>query len=76
MSSALRVEVPFEQHVLDEMGDATLLELFVAGAAREPHADAHRSNVRHPLGEETEAVGKHVANDRCLSHGCVRDRIE
>ena len=64
-----------EQHVLDEMGDAVQLERCVAGAARKPHADAHRPDMRHPLGKEAETVGKHVANDRCLSHGYVRDRV-
>jgi hypothetical protein len=64
-----------EQHVLDKMGDAALFERFVTRPAREPHTDAHRSDVRHPLGQEAETVGKHVANDRCLSHGCYRDRV-
>ena len=59
-----------EEHVLDEMGDAALLPRLMARTARQPHADAHRAHVRHPLGEETEPVGKHVADDRCLRHGC------
>ena len=53
-----------EEHVLDEVGDAALLLRLVARAAREPHADADRAHVRHPLGEETETVRQHVADDR------------
>ena len=53
-----------EEHVLDEVGDAALLRGLVAGPARQPDADADRAHVRHPLGEEAEAVSKHVADDR------------
>ena len=64
MSSALRVDGALEEHVLDEMRDTALLLRLVARAAREPDADADRTHVRHPLGEKTETVGKHVADDR------------
>ena len=63
MSSALRVAGPLEQHVLDEMSNTALLLGLVARAAREPYADADRTNVRHPLGEESETIRKHVADD-------------
>ncbi|MNC85040.1 hypothetical protein D3C83_06120 [compost metagenome] len=53
-----------EEHVLDEMRDAALLLRLVPGAAREPHADADRPNVRHPLREKTEAIRQNVADDR------------
>jgi hypothetical protein len=52
--------------VLDEMSDAALLLGFVARAASEPDADADRSDVGHPLGEESETIRKHVANDSWL----------
>jgi hypothetical protein len=26
--------------------------------------------MRHPLGDEPETAGKHVANDRCFRHRC------
>ena len=61
-----------EEHVLDEMRDTALLNRLVAGSAREPDADAHGSNMGHPLREEAEPVGKHVACDRCLGHSCVQ----
>jgi hypothetical protein len=50
--------------VLDEMGDAALLDRLVTRTAREPDADADRPHMRHPLRQDAEAVGKHVANDR------------
>src|SRR5690606_21895277 len=45
-----------EEHVLDEMRDAALRGGFVARTARQPHADRHRSHLRHPFGDETEPV--------------------
>ena len=44
-----------EQHVLDEMRDAALGVAFVARAAHQPHADRHRSHVRHRLGDEPQS---------------------
>ena len=64
-----------EEHVLDEMRDTALLDRLVARAAREPDTNAHRTDMGHPLREETETVGKHVANDRCLRHSGFRDRV-
>ena len=63
ISSAVRVARPLEQHVLDEMSDAALLLGFVARSASEPDADADRADVRHPLGEESETIREHVADD-------------
>ena len=54
----------FEEHVLDEMRDAALLGRLMARSPRQPHADTHGPDVRHPLGHESETAGKHVANDR------------
>ena len=45
-----------EEHVLDEVGDAALLLRLVPRAASQPHADADRAHVRHPLGKETETI--------------------
>jgi hypothetical protein len=59
---------PLEQHVLDEVRDAALLLRLVARAARQPDADADRADMRHPLRQETETIGKHVANDGGLRH--------
>ena len=53
-----------EQHVLDEMRDAAALGGFVPRAARQPHADTDRADLRHPLGEKTEAVIENVSDDR------------
>ena len=62
-----------EEHVLDEMRDPALLDRLVARTAGEPDTDAYGSHVRHPLGEETKAVGKHVAGNRRWGHRCYRD---
>ena len=35
----------------------------VTRAASEPDADADRAYVRHPLGEESETIREHVADD-------------
>jgi hypothetical protein len=45
-----------EQHVLDEMGDAAALSRFVPRPARQPDADADRTDLRHPLGQNPEPV--------------------
>ena len=36
-----------EEHVLDEVGDPAARLDFVARASRQPHADRHRSDLRH-----------------------------
>ena len=53
----------FEQHVLDEMGNAAALGALVARSARQPHPDADRADLGHPLGEKTEAVIENVSDD-------------
>ena len=53
-----------EQHVLDEVGDAAALGGFVARSARQPDADADRTDLRHPLGENAKAVIENVSDDR------------
>ena len=32
--------------------------------ARQPHADAHRADMRHPLRKKTETIRQHLADDR------------
>ena len=64
MSSADRAAVPFEQHVLDEMGDAALVGALVAGAARQPDPDADRPHLCHALGEDAKPVTQNVSDDR------------
>ena len=53
-----------EQHVLDEMRDAAALGRFVARSAGQPDADADRTDLRHPLGENAKAVIENVSDDR------------
>jgi hypothetical protein len=48
---------PFEDHVLDEVGNAVRLRSFVAGTGLEPNADGSRTDVFHLLGDHGEAVG-------------------
>jgi len=50
--------------VLDEMRDAASLGVLMAGASREPHADTDRTDLRHPLRQDAEAVIENVANNR------------
>ena len=63
MSSAVAGRGPLEQHVLDEVSDAALLLCLVTRAPSEPDTDADRAHVRHPLGEESETIREHVADD-------------
>ena len=53
-----------EQHVLDEMGNAAAIGALVARPAREPHPNADRADLGHPLGEKTKAVIENVCDDR------------
>ena len=57
-----------EQHVLDEMRDAGSARRLVTRAAGQPHADRHRSHVRHRLGHETKTVRERLASDAGISH--------
>ena len=41
-----------EEHVLDEVGDPAARLDLVARASRQPHADRHRSNLRHRFGDQ------------------------
>ena len=65
MSSAERRGRALEEHVLDEVGDAAALVGLVARAARQPHADADRTDVRHGLGDESKAVVENIADNHC-----------
>ena len=61
MSSADAARRALEEHVLDEVGDAAALGRFVARPARQPDADADRSDLRHPLGEKTKTVPENLS---------------
>ncbi len=50
----------FEDHVLDEMGDAVRLRRLVARTGLKPNADGSRADVLHLLGDHGEAVGQHL----------------
>jgi hypothetical protein len=49
--------------VLDKVRDAAALRAFMPRAARQPHTDADRPHLRHPLGENAKAVIENVSND-------------
>ena len=49
---------PFENHVLDEVGDAVPFGVFVAGTGLQPDADGGRANVLHLLGDDSQPVGQ------------------
>ena len=53
----------FEDHVLDEVGDAVEGEGFVAGAGVDPDAHGYGADVGDGLGEDQEAVGQAGAAD-------------
>ena len=53
----------FEQHVLDEMRDASALVVFMPRATCQPDADTDGPHVRHRLGDKAEAVSENLAND-------------
>ena len=53
-----------EEHVLDEMRDAAALRRLVPRSPGQPHADADRTHLRHPLRQETNAVAQNVSDDR------------
>ena len=69
MSSALRVAVPLKSMCSTKWAMPLCSLRLVAGAARQPHADADGADVRHPLREEAETIRKHVADDGRLRHG-------
>ncbi len=53
----------FEDHVLDEVGDAVEGESFVAGAGVDPDAHGNGADVGDGLGEYEQAVGQMGATD-------------
>ena len=53
----------FEDHVLDEVGDAVRLRSFVAGTGFEPNADRGGADVLHLLSDYGEAVRQYLATD-------------
>ncbi len=62
---------PFEDHVLDEMGDAVPFGIFVARSGLQPNADGSRADVLHLLGNDGQAVGQFLTTNIAdfLSHG-------
>jgi hypothetical protein len=64
-----------EEHVLDEVRDAGVIGRLVARAARQPDADGDRPHVRHPLGGETDTVGKHGSTDIGCGHVGILPRL-
>ena len=54
---------PLEEHVLDEMRDPALGIGLVPRPTRQPHADRHRADLRHRLGDEPETVVQNLADD-------------
>src|SRR5580700_197331 len=53
----------FEDHVLDEVGDAVRLRRLIAGTSFEPNADGSRADVLHLLSDYGEAVGQYLATN-------------
>src|SRR3954471_14012357 len=53
----------FEEHVLDEMGDAAVAIGLVPRPARKPDAEADGTHVSHRFGDETNPVIECVANN-------------
>jgi hypothetical protein len=45
------------------MGDSAAIGRLMARSAREPDADAHRTHLRHPIGEKTKAIIENVSDD-------------
>src|SRR5215467_7996155 len=45
-----------KRHVLQQMGDAVLARLLMAGARGHPHAERHRLQMRHVVGDHAQAV--------------------
>ena len=68
MSSAVRVAVPLKSMCSTKCAMPLCSCGLVARAAGEPHADADRAHVRHPLREEAETIREDVADDRWLRH--------
>src|SRR6476620_5513726 len=52
---------PLEHHVLDKMGDAVPLQVFVAGPGLDPYTDRGGADVLHLFSDKDETVGKHLA---------------
>ena len=54
---------PFEDHVLDEMGDSIPLRVLVAGPGLDPYSDRDRANVLHLFGENGQPVRQNFPSD-------------
>ena len=53
----------FENHVLNEVGQAVFVGCFSARTAAHPHADGNGAHVRHILGNDHQVVGQSVLFD-------------
>src|ERR1700682_3554026 len=50
----------FEDHVFEEVSEAVFFGNFTTGAVANPDADGDRTDVRHGLGNNNQAVGENV----------------
>src|SRR5581483_10363306 len=64
---------PLEDHVLDKMGDAIPLGVFIAGAGLYPDADGNRADMLHLFRNHGEAVGQDFASyvAYVFNHGLI-----
>ena len=53
----------FEDHVLDEVGEAVFFDWLVTGAGVDPGTHGYGAHMRHGLGEDEEAIGEDGAAD-------------
>ena len=66
MSSALRVPVPLNSMCSTKCAIPPALVGLVPRPARQPHADRHRTYMRHRLGDEPEPAVEHFADNHRL----------
>ena len=60
----------FEEHVLEEVGDAGLLVGLVAAPRTEKQADGGRTSMGHGGNQDTQAVGEHDTVILAVSTRC------
>ena len=53
----------FEEHVLNEVRDPAAVSRLVPRSPRQPDANADRTDLRHPLGQNTKAVIENISDD-------------
>ena len=74
MSSADRLVVPLKSMCSTKWAMPACSVRLVTRAARQPHADRDRSDVRHRFGHETKTVREGLAADAGLGQGCWWER--